>query len=498
MKRVVFGKEMKAVDAYTINQIGIPSLVLMERAAYSCVPFLKDRQRILVAVGCGNNGADGIALARMLWLHHQNAEIYVVGTGEGTPEWQTQKQIAENLGIPFVTNPDYSTYDSIVDAIFGVGLSRTVTGGFAEVIDRINASGVRQVLAVDLPSGIDSTTGAVLGTAVRADQTVTFGAMKTGLLLYPGAEYAGEIHVADIGFPECAYAGRTAPIYYDMEPISGLLPARPAHSNKGTYGKILIIAGSGHMGGACFLCADAAYRSGAGIVRILTHENNRLALQKQLPEAILSFYRDGVAETELQDALDWASVIVAGPGLGQNETAAVLVWNALKSGKPLILDADGLNILAARPEWKSLLHPQMILTPHLGEMARLTGTSIAQIQASVLETALAYAKENRVTCILKDAHTVVADWNQNLYLNAVSNPGMAKGGSGDVLAGILGAMAGNKALPVLQEFSDNPMFTPAVYGVCLHSQAGGLAAKESGEYSMNARDIIRSIKEIIR
>lgn len=498
MKRVVYGRDIKAVDRRTIEEIGIPSMVLMERAAYSCLPYLEDKEKILVVAGTGNNGADGIALARMLYLKGKQVEIFIVGSGSGSSEWQLQMQIVKNLGISFVTTPDFSAYDSIVDAIFGVGLSRAVTGVFAEVISEINAQKHQFILAIDMPSGIDSNTGAILGTAVHADQTVTFGSMKSGLLLYPGAEYGGTIAVEDIGFPEDAYQNLTNLMYYGLEDLYSVMPIRPAHSNKGDYGKVLVVAGSRDMSGACYLCAAAAYKSGAGIVRILTEVHNRTCLQEMLPEAILSTYDDTIDEAALQEALDWAGVIVAGPGLGQSQTAVTLVKAVLCAGKPTILDADGLNILAKHSELTELLHKQIVLTPHLGEMSRLCGKSIGEIQDTMLETVLTYAKNQQLTCVLKDAHTIAADWNQNVYINTDGNAGMAKGGSGDVLAGVLGAMAGNRTIGAMPEYSGNPLFTKVVLGVALHSKAGDAAAGELGTYAMTARDIIGHIKEILR
>jgi NAD(P)H-hydrate epimerase len=495
MKRVVYGNQMQAVDHYTIKEIGIPSLVLMERAAYGCVESIEGK-RILVVCGTGNNGADGVALARMLYLKKKQVEIYVPVLKQGSTEWETQAEIASKIGVPFVTNPDFSSYDCIVDAIFGVGLAREITGDYAKVIHQINAADA-YVVAVDVPSGVDSTTGQVLGVAVEADQTVTFGVAKTGLLLYPGASYAGDLKVCDIGFPEVAYKLAVTPLYYGIQDIHTYLPKRRADSHKGTYGRILIVAGSKDMPGACFLSASAAYASGGGIVRILTHEDHKSMMHTLLPEAIVSAYGDELNRIAIDSALAWADVIVAGPGLGQSALAEQLVELVLKTGKPTVLDADAINLLAGREVLRQLLHSEVVLTPHVGEMARLCQCTIKEVENHLIETAVTCGKTYGVTCVLKSSRTVVADDKGNVYINTAGNPGMAKGGSGDVLSGVLGAMLGNKCIQSMPQYQEALTFSKAVIGVVLHSMAGDVAAERRGTYGMLARDTIEGIREIM-
>lgn len=315
MRYLVTGSQMRAIDQDTIQNIGIPSLVLMERAA-ECVARkaeqLCDQKtlQILAICGVGNNGADGVAAARMLYLHGFDVLVVVVGNeAHATKEFEVQKGIAEKLEIPVVDwehflhgEDEQKAGDcAIIDAVFGVGLSRDVEGTYAEVLDWINKAETEWVLAVDMPSGIHSDTGAVMGTAVKADVTVTFGYEKMGSALYPGRGYCGQTEVCDIGFPELSRKKAGAEQFtYDPEDLNRI-PARPAYSNKGTFGKVLVVAGSADMSGAAYLCAKAAYSMGAGLVKIMTPQENRQILQTLLPEAILSSYRYGQEPENLEN-----------------------------------------------------------------------------------------------------------------------------------------------------------------------------------------------------
>ena len=284
MQELVTAIQMRRSDAHTIEQQNMPSAVLMERAALSVVDVLlqnHDPKRILAVCGTGNNGGDGVAAARILTLRGYQAEIFPVGNPDHYSEgMKAQMEIAEKYRIPVVKNPVFAEYTVIIDAVFGTGLSRPVTGVYAAVIDQINESHV-PVISVDIPSGIHTDTGRILGTAVRASETVTFAFEKPGLYLPPGSICAGTIHTADIGITGCFAPGETR--YYRMEQ-EDLVPflQRDPLGNKGTFGKILIAAGSREICGAALLCSEAAFRSGAGMLRILTEEHNRLPLLMKL------------------------------------------------------------------------------------------------------------------------------------------------------------------------------------------------------------------------
>lgn len=342
-----------------------------------------------------------------------------------------------------------------------------------------------------------------MNVAVKADHTITFGHQKTGLLLYPGAEYAGEITVADIGFPQEATVKANPDTFYYEKHDLGLLPSRKKYSNKGTYGKVLIIAGSKGMSGAAYLSAKAAYRTGAGLVKILTSEANRIIIQTSLPEALFSAYdEEGLnidqRSQKLVSELQWASVIVIGPGLGQTKTAQELVETVLRKAEvPVILDADAINLISKKlncnqakgrlSELSFLLKENTILTPHLMELSRLTGMTVTEIADNLIDTARQCSYNNKLIYAIKDARSVVSQAGR-YYINVSGNNGMATGGSGDVLTGILGALIAQGLEP----------YDAACLGVYLHGLAGDEAARDKGTYSMMASDIVNSIGNVIK
>ncbi len=510
MKYAVNSEGMKKIDAYTVEQIKIPALVLMERAALEAVKVMMKRihreDRILVVCGPGNNGGDGVAAGRILFLQgYRVALLFICEEKSFSSQMRVQVEIAKNLGIPVENNNKLGEYNIIIDAIFGVGLSRPVEGRYEAAIHEMNKSG-SLIYALDIPSGISSDTGKVLNLAVRADYTVTFGYMKQGLLLYPGAEYAGEITVADIGFPEAALQMHQPDLfYYDREDL-GKLPARTPYSNKGTYGKVLVIAGSKGMGGAAYLSAKAAYRCGAGLVKVLTSSDNRTILQTQLPEALFAAYDpDGRSQKEwlsdIEACIAWASVIVLGPGLGRTKESEELIKLVMKcSSAPVIADADALNFVAADLDLEGISLPKdrlnrleqlwkegTILTPHLMELSRMTGFPVATITDNLIDTARQCSYNRKLIYVMKDARTVVAGAGK-LYLNRSGNHGMATGGSGDVLTGIIAAL-------IAQGMSSYEAACLAVY---VHGLAGDLATEEKGAYSLMAGDIIEVIDRVLK
>lgn len=501
MKKIVTCREMKELDRNTIENMGVPSCVLMERAALKTVEEMervfsaeKSRERILCVCGSGNNGGDGIAAARILWLHGYRAEIFLAGNPERmTEETGRQFRIACNYHVPVVNNPVWDEYTTIVDAVFGVGLARPVEGRYGELIRRMNGTSAWKV-AVDIPSGINGDTGAEMGIAFHADLTVTFGFGKAGLFLYPGRMLAGRVVTADIGI----YAKPDEPgecWYLEAEDIRSL-PERIPSGNKGTFGKVLAVAGSPGMCGAAFFCGGGAFAAGAGMVRIFTPEVNRIPLQTMLPEAVL-ICTDGEAARE--EAFRWSDVLIIGPGLGTSEEsrgrAEWFLSHAAAAGKPVILDADGLNLLSAHPEWRKYLGAHVTLTPHVGEMSRLTGKSIEEIRNSRIGTAVSFAKETGAVCVLKDACTVTAAPDGRVWVNLSGNPGMAAAGSGDVLAGVLAGM--HCMYLSCPEKKDDPGRLAAL-GVFLHGRAGDMAAEKKGMHGMRAGDLIPEISRAVQ
>ena len=503
MRYLVTGNQMKQIDQNAIESIGIPSMVLMERAALAVAKEIMKRScntdQILIACGTGNNGADGIAVARMLYLKEYCVTLVFKKLGDhGTDEWQKQLEIAENLGIPMLDMTDLTSYecDILVDAVFGVGLSRNLEGSMYEFIKLLSLLKANKVFAVDIPSGISSEFGSIMGIAIKADATITFGYEKLGTALYPGKEYSGEVMVRDIGFPTQSFQSKEeAAFTYDFTDLKRL-PKRYAYGNKGTFGKVLIVAGSKNMSGAAYLSALAAYRTGAGMVKILTAEENRTILQQLLPEAILESYDTDWINASPDESADWirsvckwADVVVIGPGMGQAPYVDHMVNVVLSTlCVPAVIDADAINSIARNPRVTELLKANMIITPHLGEMSRLMKCQIGNIQDSLIETARQYSRLNDVICVLKDAVTIVTGDQGQIYVNSSGNSGMAKAGSGDVLTGVI---AGLLALGMKE-------YEAATMGVYIHGLAGDQLKIRKGSHGMLAHEIAHHAGLVMR
>jgi ADP-dependent NAD(P)H-hydrate dehydratase / NAD(P)H-hydrate epimerase len=515
MKKLVNSTQMKEIDAFAIDKVGIPSLVLMENAANQVVNAMEERiskeDIILVVCGSGNNGGDGLAVARILLNHGFQVDVYLVGERDKmTEETKKQLEIAENLDMVIwddANEINFKSYTVLVDAIFGIGLDREVTGKHEKIIAIMNAFH-GYVFAVDIPSGISADSGQVLGTAVRADVTVTFGIEKIGQLLYPGSLHTGKLIVSDIGFPPVAVESVSSNVSMYDETDLFSLPRRSAYSNKGNYGRAVIVAGSANMSGAAYLSAKAAYRTGAGLVQIVTPEENRAILQTQLPEAILTtYYTDSLAEEAEQEkiiqAVSGADAIVIGPGIGTSDAARKVLDLVLYNAKsPLILDADALTIVselynkfpllrnnpcARISELAHSVPKDTILTPHLKELARLLDKDLDEIKGNLLGTAALCTADSNLTLVMKDARTVVSH-HEEQYINASGNNGMATGGSGDVLTGVI---AGLLAQGMVASEA-------AKLGVYIHGLAGDVAAKEKSEYSLMASDIIEGLTAVLK
>ena len=537
MRYVLDAASMKNVDSYSINTLGIPSVVLMERAALSVTEAIESKVKgnihtdIICVCGRGNNGADGLAVARQLYFKGYNVDVYIINSHASTKEFDIQLNIIKNLGIECINSPDFFKYGVIVDSLFGNGLSRELAGEARIVVDTINKcstsvrsqytqnsdnNGNRLVVAVDIPSGISASTGVVMGSAVNADITVTFGFEKIGHILYPAASYCGKIIRKDIGFAQ--YPDMTRDIFtYDYSDISDMLPLRKPDGNKGTFGKALVIAGSRLYGGAAVLSSRAAARIGAGLVRTLTHISNRTAVITGNMECIVDTYDtdeecgDFVKNTEtlVDKCICWADVVCIGPGLSMEESAVKLVRSvSAKKNIKKLYDADALNIIAqykieldgsnddvdyeaggnsGNASYKDdMSDKNVVVTPHIGEMSRLTGLDIAVIKNNPIDTARTYSREHNCVCVLKDARTIVSD-GERVYINMSGNDGMATGGSGDVLSGIItGLMAQGLTT-----------FEASALGVYIHGCAGDEAALSNGKYSMVAGDIIDNIKNVL-
>lgn len=493
MRYLPNGTWMQKADEDTIQNIGIPSMVLMERAALKTIDVMKEkkicRDRCLIVCGSGNNGGDGFAIARL--LHEEGKSVCAVFVGSESSmseECRRQRAIAENLGVLIVTDIPQEEYTVVIDAVFGVGLSRPIVDRYAEVIAMMNQKRGQKV-AVDIPSGVSSFDGSILGTAFCADLTVSFACEKLGTVLFPGHEYSGEVVPVEIGISTRIFQDDPDVCYtLEKEDLSAMLPKRQKNSHKGTYGKILMITGSRGMSGAAYLSAKAAYITGGGLVQIYTEESNRVILQQLLPEAIVSTYTAYEEET-LASLLGWADVVCIGCGLGKSEVSGQILEYVLKHLEmPCVVDADGLNLLAQRKDLLLQKAKEIVLTPHMKEMAGMLGCTIPELADARFLKLQEFVRAYGVVCALKDARTLVAEQDRQMFLNTAGNSAMAKAGSGDVLAGVITGL-------LAQHMS---AYEAAVLGVYLHACGGDEARESCGAYSVLAQDLTEGIKICIK
>ena len=517
--KVVTAAEMRRIDQDTIEGIGIPGIVLMETAGSAIVRAIKRHyptcQRIGIFAGKGNNGGDGIVIARQLAHVGRDVRIFLVSPPDSfTGEAHINLQIAKRLGLQIeeiLTDTGfYGTGDApttlascelLVDAIFGTGLRGAVRSPIASVINAINSLPI-PVLSVDLPSGLDADTGHPLGTCVQADRTVTIGLPKRGLLMHPGAELAGKLEVVDIGFPQQVVDAQNIKVNWTTATqASQWVPPRPPASHKGSYGRVLVVAGSTGMTGAAALASEAALRAGAGLVTLATPKHLNPILEGLLPEVMTlplpETEAGSLAVSATSAILEFAektkSVLAIGPGLSQHPETVSLVHQLIREnreqelGLRMVIDADGLNALSQNRNILSLLDRETVLTPHPGEMARLTGASVSTLEKDRIHTTQQFASEHSLTLVFKGAPTVSADANGDAWINSTGNPGMATGGMGDVLTGVI---AGLMAQGIASE-------TAAALGVYLHGLAGDIAAEALGRHGLIASDVLKAVPQAI-
>lgn len=437
MLSVMTAEKARAADMHMISCIGISNEVLMENAANAVADAVEKRLcgkvgRVVIICGRGNNGGDGLALVHILASRSISAEALLTAAPDSlTGAARSNYDIAIKAGLNITQDENaLNRADIIVDAMFGTGLSKPIVGRNADIINRANASGAYRI-AVDIPSGMNADTGRIMGAVFHADETITFHAVKRGLLLTAEREYVGKLHVAPIGVISKAQRMlEESEQLIDEAFIKTLLPRRRLVSNKGSYGRALMIAGSENMPGAALMSVSAAVRAGAGITKAYIPEKS-LKLFSALPEAIL-ITRDAAINADLE----WATAIGIGPGLGCGFEVGPLIENSLAAHKPTVADADALNYMARNRATLSLLHPEVVLTPHPAEMARLMELSTAQVVNDPVGAALEFSRDFNCCVALKSAVTVIASPDGRIRYNATGNPGLAKGGSGDVLTGL--------------------------------------------------------------
>jgi len=479
-EKLLTAESMRLADRRAIDFFGISEDILIENAALALFRECPKAKTARIFAGGGNNGADGYALARHLHLNGTETEIIAL-----CPAKHKNAKIAEKLGIkitPFEKIEDKET-DLIVDALFGTGLCREITGEAAKMIAYMNAkSGFK--LSADIPSGVNADTGEVMGCAFKADKTVTFGFLKQGLFQYPGHGFAGEIVRAYISIPE---DGIDADAFLVRNIV---LPERKRDSNKGNHGNLLCVAGSYGMSGAAYMATKAALKTGCGLVTLAVPDIILPQVAKRVPEAMTigcahnkkTFIKE--ATEDIIEASKKANTLLIGPGMRNTEETAYLVKEAvgLFKGKNIVIDADGLNCLSDNPK----LFEGAVITPHPGEMARLLKTDAASVNKDRKSSTLNFAEKYGCTVVLKGALTVTATPDGFCFYNTTGNPGMAQGGSGDVLSGITASF-------MAQGFTDAPV--KAAY---IHGLAGDLCSEKLAEGAFSATDIIKAIPYSIK
>ncbi|HTP66887.1 MAG TPA: NAD(P)H-hydrate dehydratase [Geobacteraceae bacterium] len=509
--KIVTGQTMQLLDRRAIGEFGISGLTLMENAGRRCAEAILDEfgkgpeKRAVIVAGKGNNGGDGYVIARLLRKKGWHVVTFILSPRDEIREdARTNLDLLGDMRVIFC--PEQGGLDRyaatlqkatvIVDAMLGTGLNSVVKGIYADAVGIINSSG-RPVVAVDIPSGIDSATGAVLGCAIRADLTVTFALAKCGHMLYPGAEHSGRLMVADIGIPPELTEAAEGYEFLDGAALRPLMRRRDRNAHKGHAGHCLIVAGSPGKTGAAAMAANSAVRAGAGLVTLAVPASLNAILEVKTTEAMTSllpetdpgYLAEGAAEA-IGEAMTDKDAVALGPGVSRRpETSRLMHRLALATTLPLVIDADALNALAEDPD--SLLRKKsarVILTPHPGEMARLAGKSVKEVESDRIGTARAFAEKYRVFLVLKGARTVIAAPDGRIAINGSGNPGMASGGMGDVLTGILAALLAQGYEP----------YAACRLGVFIHGRSADHVAAEKGEIGITATDVQERVPYVIK
>jgi ADP-dependent NAD(P)H-hydrate dehydratase / NAD(P)H-hydrate epimerase len=509
--RVLNAAQMRDADRRTIEDIGISSLVLMENAGRQAVAAmeamysdLSDRQ-VGVLCGRGNNGGDGFVVARTLMQRGIDTSVFLLGrVADVRGDARTNLEILGRLGITVVEIADSQAWELhfselrdctlIVDAIFGTGLNAPVSGLIESVIADVNSSGI-PVVAIDIPSGLSADSPEPIGPSIEAGLTITLGAPKLPLVLPPGELRAGDIVIADIGIPSSVIDGLDGSRVELLTRASmrDLITPRSPDSHKGDYGRVLVVAGSCGKSGAAHLAAMGALRSGAGLVTVATAASCQAVVASLAPEYMTEALRerdDGLDPTGVDTVIDLARDVMAiGPGLGQSSSTREFIKQLVdRATMPLVIDADGLNAFSDDPDRLTGREGRdVIITPHPGEMGRLVGMSTDEVQASRLEIARNFAVAHHVYVVLKGHRTLIATPDEKVFINPTGNPGMATGGTGDVLTGMIAAW-------LAQLLDAEAACKLAVY---LHGMAGDLAEADESEVSMTAGDVAAHIGDAI-
>ena len=481
--------EMRSIDKIASEQFNIPSVVLMENAANACISEIKHFESFVVICGKGNNGGDGLAIARRLIVMGKSVKIYLAlgedFSGDALINYNILKSMDAEMLLDFsALECDIKSAQCVVDAIFGTGFCGNVPEKIAKIIKCINKN-AEFVLSVDVPSGINADTGAA-EMAVCASKTVTFAGYKKGLLLYPAADFAGEVLVGDISIPHKAFDIENVKINTTDEDFAReIMPKRCENSHKGDYGKLLVIGGHPQMKGAVALACLSALRMGAGLVTACVPKDTAMSFE-DMPYEVMTKALDFDDDCdEIAEMVNCYDAVLFGNGIGREEYVATLLEKILSGiNVPLVIDADGLFALSKKPEL--IKEKNVILTPHSMEMARLLGISAEEVEADRFSLSADFSKKYEVTLVLKGNHSIISAPDGTQNVNLTGNSGMATAGSGDVLAGMTAALA-----------AVMPTFDAAVLAVHLHGKAGDYAAETLSRTSLIASDIINGLPHIL-
>lgn len=498
-------KEMQKLDAQAVKDYGISEELLMENAGLAAYKVLQDEigiqgKRFAIFCGGGNNGGDGFVVARKIFSNGGLVHVYILGDLDSYKgAAKSNLQIIQKIGIEIyepnntdILKDTLSKYDVIIDGIFGTGLDGEVEGKYKNIIDLINEQNCA-VISLDIPSGVHGDTGHIMGTAIKATHTITFGLSKLGNLLFPGSESCGKLHVTHISFPPEMYNHKNIKVAIN-DPAS--LPIRRLDAHKGSMGKALFIAGSNLYLGAPYFAAQSFLKTGGGLSFLATPESVAPHIASKGNELVilpLSMSKSGSLSMKNLDRLlefsDKVDMVVIGPGISLNRGAQNLVRSiSTEINKPVLIDGDGLTAIAKDLDCIANRTYPSVLTPHMGEMSRLTGKSIAEINKHKIDALQVTSKMLKTVIVLKGAHTLIGYPDGRIYINLSGNPGMATAGSGDVLTGTIAGMLG-LGLSVEDAVKN---------GVFIHGFAGDLAAEDCGMDGLLATDIMNHLPEAIK
>lgn len=511
--RAVTGEEMAGMDRIAIEVLGIPGVVLMENAGRGATEVMwryfpdMGGKRVAVLAGGGNNGGDGFVIARHLWQQRVNVVVYCLkklGSYQGDARSNLEiiqkldlvvEEVTESAGIKKLRRK-LADADLIVDSILGTGLNAPVRGFYRKVIDLVNQLG-RPVVAVDLPSGLNASSGQPLGTCIQATVTATLGLPKVGLLVTPGCSFVGHLEVVDIGLPRSVIETEDAPrIWLEASDLASLIRPRSIDSHKGSFGHVLIVGGSVGKTGAGAMAGLGAARAGAGLVTLAVPASLHGLMEVKLTEVMTEPLAETAEQTvarealpRIQTLLEGKQALALGPGLSEHKETIQVVLELIESSScPLVLDADAVNGLAGHLEVLTRAGAPVILTPHPGEMGRLLERSAAEIQNDRLAVVQSFSEKYGVTLVLKGARTLICSSGGRLAINSSGNPGLASGGTGDVLTGLIAGF-------LAQGLSS---FDAACLGVYCHGKAADRLAIRWGDRGMMATDLLEEIPTVLK